>query len=87
MKTKIVNLKKENISQLARLRALAKAPMSDDAKNGLRMAGAVACAAIESAWNELDANQLWTCFEKELTDDMRIGEHLAATRNALGLIA
>lgn len=78
-------LKKEHVSQLRRLRLLAAAKMTDDAKNGLRMAGACACCAIESTWQQINPDSLWTSFEQNLTDDMRIGEHIAATRSALGL--
>jgi hypothetical protein len=45
--------------------------------------------AIERTWEILDTMQLWSNLPdaKQLTDDMRIGDHIAATRKALRLAA
>jgi len=80
-------LKKQHVEKLACIRSLAKAGLSDDAKNGFRMGAAIAINAIESTWEQIDPNQLWTSFEPNLTDTMRIGEHIAKTRNSIGLVA
>jgi hypothetical protein len=79
-------LKREHVGHLAGIRAVAN---STAVTPELRRAGSLACAAIETTWHQVDAEQLWTTLpdEKDLTEGMRMGDHLAVTRMVLGLLA
>jgi|GEM_PF-6576615 len=78
-------MKKQNIEMLVAIRMRWRILKDDHEKRGFKTACLVVFSAIEA---NAQRDELWTYLptEGELTENSRIGDHLAVTRHLLGFI-